>query len=127
MTNTVLLVDDEPVFNFIADTHIKRVDPSANVFSVFNGKEALTILQEAFKGERKVPTHIFVDLNMPVMDGFSFLEAFKKLPELYIHDIKVFVVTTSLNPLDKERVKSYNFPNYVNKPLSTEFLKSILI
>ena len=126
MSNTILLIDDEAVFNFIAESHIKRIDPSCQIFTVFNGKDALAFLDDAFKLLKEKPTHIFVDLNMPVMDGFVFLEEFRKLAPNDTSGIKVFVLTTSVNPLDKARATSYGIDGYISKPLSTEFLKSIL-
>jgi len=126
MPNVILLIDDEPVFNFIAESHIKRIDPSAEVFSVFNGKEAITFLEDAFNGKIKTPTHIFLDLNMPIMDGFSFLTEYKKLSKAYKTDIQVIIVTSSTNLLDKARTRHFDVNNYINKPISTEQLKYIL-
>lgn len=126
MSNIVLLVDDEPVFNFIAESHIKRIDPSSEVFSVFNGKEAIDLLNTAFMGQVKIPTHIFLDINMPVMDGMSFLAEYQKLSHALTAGIKIVILTTSNNPLDKARAQSYHIEYYINKPISTENLKSIL-
>ncbi|MFD0997792.1 response regulator [Ohtaekwangia kribbensis] len=126
MSNIVLLVDDEPVFNFIAESHIKRIDPSSEVFSVFNGKEAIDLLNNSFMGQVKIPTHIFLDINMPVMDGMSFLAEYQKLSNAQTAGIKIVILTTSNNPLDKARAQSYHIEYYINKPISTENLKSIL-
>jgi CheY-like chemotaxis protein len=90
MSNVILLVDDEPVFNFIADSHI------------------------------------FLDLNMPVMDGFTFLHEYKKLLTAQTNNTKVVVLTSSNNPWDKAHVQSYDIDNYINKPKSTQHLKYVL-
>jgi CheY-like chemotaxis protein len=126
MSNVILLVDDEPVFNFIADSHIKRIDSSSEVFSVHNGKEALDFLHRAINGQLKMPTHIFLDLNMPVMDGFTFLHEYKKLLTAQTNNTKVVVLTSSNNPWDKAHVQSYDIDNYINKPKSTQHLKYVL-
>jgi CheY-like chemotaxis protein len=126
MPNTVLLVDDEPVFNFITENLLKRINLAKEVYSVFNGKEAMTLLQDAFAGVRNIPSHIFLDLNMPVMNGFSFLEEFNKLPPNQRDDIKIIVVSSSQNPLDIAKAKSYGIEDYISKPLSPDVLKQIL-
>jgi CheY-like chemotaxis protein len=127
MSQTILLVDDEPVFNFIAESHIKRVNPSYEVYSVFNGKEALAYLNESLSGRLKIPSHIFLDLNMPIMNGFTFLEEFKKFSTDVQRSIQIFVVSTSVNPFDLTQAKAYGISDYINKPLSTDFLKSVLV
>ena len=120
MPNTVLLVDDEPVFNFITENLLKRINLAKEVYSVFNGKEAMKLLQDAFAGVRNIPSHIFLDLNMPVMNGFSFLEEFNKLPPDQRDDIKIIVVSSSQNPLDIAKAKSYGIEDYISKPLSPD-------
>lgn len=126
MPNTVLLVDDEPVFNFITENLLKRINLAKEVYSVFNGKEAMKLLQDSFAGVRSIPSHIFLDLNMPVMNGFSFLEEFNKLPADQRDDIKIIVVSSSQNPSDIARAKSLGIEDYISKPLSPDILKQIL-
>jgi CheY-like chemotaxis protein len=125
-SHTVLLVDDEPVFNFITESLLKRVNLVKEVYSVFNGREAMKLLQESFQGLHNIPSHIFLDLNMPIMNGFSFLEEFSKLPRDQKDDIKIIVVSSSENPSDIAKVKSYGVEDYISKPLSPDTLKEIL-
>ncbi len=113
----VMLVDDMDIFNFIMKKLIDNVDPIHEVYDFINPEEALGKLQEIN------PDVIFLDLNMPVMDGWDFLLEMQK------QDLnqKVFVLTSSTSELDRRR--SLDFKNVVNfliKPISEEEISFIL-
>ena len=95
-----------------------------------NGKGALEVFKNIERtGEQDYalfPEVIFLDLNMPIMDGFQFADEFEKLPESLKMKTKIVILTTSINPSDIERSKKYaQIIKFVNKPLTQAVLSSI--
>ena len=124
--DSVLLVDDDPISNFISTALIQHLHLTDNIHAVANGKEALTYLKEhaILKTSLIYPEVIFLDLNMPVMDGFDFLDRFNKtMPDLS-RVCKVFVLTSSESPLDIDRCRKYDIAGYISKPLDEDKLKT---
>ncbi|MEK6478926.1 response regulator [Catalinimonas sp. 4WD22] len=121
--NKVMLVDDDEVSNFITTEILNTINLADYILVATNGKEALELLH--YPSENKTeqdidccPDLIFLDLNMPVMDGFEFLEAC----ELCEGDkIKVVVLTSSTNQKDIEEARKYpQVKYYLSKPLTAD-------
>jgi len=119
------IVDDDPIYIF-ATRKIMKMAGFCNSFLVFhNGKEALDNLKAIIKAGDQVPDIILLDLNMPIMDGWQFLDEFVKVQ----HDkvITIYIVTSSIDPEDIKRAKSYEMVNnYVIKPVTEKKLQEIL-
>lgn len=93
--NTVLLVDDDETTNFLNKFFIKQLDSELNVETVSNGKEAIDFIQ-ANKGNGLLPALIILDTNMPVMNGWDFLDAFQDEFDESVKDNTVVVMLTAL-------------------------------
>ncbi|MFL1897123.1 response regulator [Aquimarina sp. 2-A2] len=119
------IVDDDPIFVF----GIKKVMELANFcngFLVFkNGREALDKLKAIISSGEKLPDILLLDLNMPILDGWQFLEEFTKIP--CSKKITIYIVTSSVDPQDVAKAKSYELvSDYIVKPISVKRLKEIL-
>jgi CheY-like chemotaxis protein len=125
--NAVLLVDDDDATNFYHEIVLEEWGKAKKVYVAVNGKFAIDFLKEhdSFRYER--PSLILLDINMPVMDGFEFLEAYRTLDEELKASFVVVMLTTSLHPNDQNRAHDFSeLRGYINKPLSTEQLDAIL-
>lgn len=126
--NCTLVVDDDPISCFINEKIIEAASLTAHAYLAHNGKEALDFIDtncDIVVVTPKCPDLIFLDLNMPVMNGFEFLDAFQKLEFKAKSDIQIVVLTSSSNFLDIERIQKYNVRGYINKPLTVERLESL--
>jgi CheY-like chemotaxis protein len=119
----IILVDDDETSNFLNNLLIRQLNIFEKVEIVKNGKEALHIVNSY--QEIDLPEVILLDINMPVMDGFEFLEEFYKLKKLNSTKTKVIILTSSDSNKDLERAKSFNIAGYINKPLTKEKLEKI--
>jgi len=126
MMKRVLLVDDDKICNFIAESTLNRMGVAKEVHSALNGQEALDLFNGYFQGDVAVPDIIFLDLNMPIMDGFQFIDAFKKLDFPKKENILIVILTSSMNPQDIQQAKSLGIDHYMAKPINEEKIMTLL-
>ncbi len=122
--NLACIIDDDPIFIF-GTKKIMQLSDICDSFMIFhNGKEALTKLKAIVKGGEELPEIILLDLNMPIMDGWQFLEAFVEIPTL--KTIHIYIVSSSVDPEDIKRSKQFkNVNNYIIKPIAVEKIREI--
>lgn len=121
-----LLIDDDSVCNFLNKKTLERTGFVNDIQTVLNGKEAIDLFKSYYQESRQLPDLVLLDLNMPIMDGFGFLEAFKALPSPDKENVKIIVVTSSQDPKDISRAKELGIKQYLTKPLMEETLRVAL-
>ena len=125
---TVCIIDDDPIFVFGATRLMKQYDFSESIVVYTNGREALDHLKPLMESKNldTIPDLIFLDLNMPVLDGWGFLDEFTKIDPPKI--MKVYIVTSSISNFDKQKAKEYAeaVKEYVIKPITPVRLKEII-
>jgi CheY-like chemotaxis protein len=125
---SVLLVDDDDDSNFISEIIIKKSSIADSIACVKNGNEALKFIKNYISilpnnTNLKYEQVIFLDLHMPVMDGFDFLEKLNSDFPKYADMFKIYILTSSSNPADIERTEQFRIEGYINKPLDMTKLK----
>ncbi|NJB36981.1 MULTISPECIES: response regulator [Flavobacteriaceae] len=121
------VVDDDPIFLFGMKILLKKIGFSNDLLVFKNGQEAIDGLVERLNNNQPLPEVIFLDLNMPIMDGWEFLEDFVKIPNHNREKVKIYVVSSSIDARDHERAKELNVvSNYFVKPITEEDLKKIM-
>jgi len=125
MKKNVLLVDDDYIFNFLSQSILERIGITNEVYTALNGKEALGLLSNGTQ-RRFIPDVILLDLNMPIMDGFTFLEAFKKLNLPDKEKVTIIVVTSSEDPDDIMKARRMGVDHYIPKPVTEKDLRQAL-
>lgn len=121
--STVMLVDDNSMDNFINKRLMESCGFSQNIITCQSGKEALGYLE---KNSTALPDLIFLDINMPEMDGFTFLDEYEKLQSNVHQHCKVIMLSTSESFKDLNRANKNKFVRkFLNKPLMPEALMVI--
>ncbi|NVK53116.1 MAG: response regulator [Flavobacteriaceae bacterium] len=125
--NTILLIDDDPATNFLHKLIIKKEDCTENIICIQSAKEALDYLKTRNeKGIYPHPEMIFLDINMPGMNGWEFLNEYEKNEKEQKAKI-VVMLTTSLDPEDKKKADNIKEINrFISKPLTSEKLREVL-
>jgi CheY-like chemotaxis protein len=122
----VLLIDDDPDSNILNSWLIKRKF-SSEIDAVENAIDGLNLLKKKNLEGKNLPDMIFLDLRMPLMDGFGFLSEFEKLDKNIINHCKIVVLTSSFDRADHEKAIANKFvKSYINKPLSLEALDKLI-
>lgn len=126
--NKVLLVDDDDISNYLTEVLIQKLDFSGEIEVYKNGEEALNYIRDCIINQNglQIPELVILDINMPVMDGFEFLEEFEKLQKSNNIDIPVVMLTTSNYNNDIQKAQRYKVAGFVNKPLTEEKFLEIL-
>lgn len=120
----VMLIDDDEVFNFISVHMMKTYNFASHVDVYLSPNEAVKKLTELPPDE--FPDCIFLDLDMPSMDGWDFLDAFKNLHLIHSQRCAVFILTSSVSDSDTARILKYpEICELISKPLSAEKLNEI--
>ena len=126
--NTILLVDDDPDCNFLHRRLLRKSACSERVVVTQDADDAIAFITEAAEEEPgRLPELVLLDINMPGMNGWEFLDEFEKLPESIRSNIKVIILTSSLNPDDKNRADANpSVAGMYDKLLTREIIREIL-
>lgn len=132
--NAVMLIDDNEIDNLINQKIIESSNICNHIFTHTGGKGAIEFLRNAEKiaeaagNKGLMPEIIFLDIDMPLMDGFQFLDEFENLSENIRNHCKIVMLTSSINSKDVKKSKRYgNVKEYINKPLTKESLKALSV
>ena len=113
----VYIIDDDEIIIYLTDRLITEEEFCEKNTTFENGLKALEKLKDALAAKEELPDLMLVDLNMPVMDGWEFIEQFEKL-ELP-KPIPIFIFTSSINPIDTEKAHQHKtIKGYIQKPLT---------
>lgn len=125
----ILLIDDSEATNYMNQYFFEKLDACDRIDVATNGQEGLDYLM-SIKEENwdtEMPDLILLDIKMPVLDGFGFLEQYEKLPSDMRKSVITVLLTTSMSQSDRDRAKEYESVNsFLNKPLTIGHVKTLL-
>ncbi len=128
----VMLIDDNEIDNLINQKMIEAAGIAEHIYTHTGARSAIEFLKNLEKLDKEtkdvLPDIIFLDIDMPLMDGFQFLDEFEKLSDNTKQKCKVVMLTSSINPQDVNKSKKYSYvKKYINKPLSQDNLANLEI
>lgn len=124
-----MLIDDSDMDNFINQRVLEASFFAEKIYTFTNGLSAIEFLENLYVNkdcvEEMIPDVIFVDLNMPLVNGFQFIEKFFELPDIF-RSCKIVILTSSVNPNDKATAAALNKDIiFLHKPLHEEAIKHL--
>ncbi|OIQ36011.1 MAG: hypothetical protein BM555_03560 [Crocinitomix sp. MedPE-SWsnd] len=122
----ILLIDDDQTNNFLVKHMLNKINAVVNIHIALNGQEGLYKIDE-FSKAGIVLDLIFLDINMPVMNGFEFLDEYQKLPEECHSKTTIMMISSSVHPDDIKKINSYEcVDEFVEKPLTVQIIEELI-
>ena len=122
----VMVIDDSQIDRFVAEYNLRKYLFAEEIILQNSAKGALEYLKARTDKPEEIPQFIFLDIRMPEMDGFQFLEEYEKLPDEIKKKCIIMMLSSSLSPDDHERAEKNKFVNrFLNKPLDIEKLDAL--
>jgi two-component system, chemotaxis family, chemotaxis protein CheY len=123
----IAIIDDDKIFQLTASKTIIATQLTDKLLQFENGEEALQFIHDNLGNPTLLPDYIFLDINMPFVDGWMFLEDYAKLKSRLTKPVKIYMVSSSIDPRDIARAKSNNnVSDYVVKPVTREKFAELL-
>ncbi|WP_047417129.1 response regulator [Cellulophaga sp. Hel_I_12] len=127
MFENIYMIDDDPIYLFLAKKLFIEQKFSQNIKTFENGKIAIESLLNSQNLKENLPDIIFLDLNMPLMNGWEFLDSLNAAPIPNKENITIIVMSSSINPMEIDMIKSYPVvQDYIVKPLTPADLQKLL-
>ena len=125
--NSILLIDDDDATNFYNQMVLEEMGIAKKIYVMTSAEDALLLLKTPDENNHFItPNLIILDINMPGMDGWEFLEHYESLEECMKAKFVIAMLTTSLNPDDKEKASQLKIQAFMNKPLEKDQFLSLL-
>lgn len=121
MLESIMCIDDDPITLMLFKKVVKKASFTKEIINASNGDEAIILINN-FK-EKTRPQLIFLDLNMPVIGGWEFLDLFNSSNHPNLNNTKIIILTSTIDPEDIKKAKSYpNVIEFLSKPITVEML-----
>lgn len=124
--NCILIIDDDPASNAVTEELLKQLYFSDQIVTVLNGEEALTFIEEFYNEKETFPELILIDIKMPGMDGFKFVEILNSLPFADKDTFRISALTSSSDARDRELMEKLGVDHYIVKPLNSSKVREML-
>ncbi len=123
----ILLIDDDRIYQFAARKTIEATGFAGNILVCSNGEDAINYLKINSKNQNFLPDVIFLDVNMPIMNGWEFLDAYGNLKDNLKKPVIIYVVSSSVDEFDVSKSRNYDtVTGYIVKPVLREKFRQIL-
>lgn len=123
----ICLIDDDDIYQFTFTKGLKSSKVAKRILVFSDGEEAMDFMLDNVSNPEALPDVIFLDINMPVMDGWEFLEEFVELKPKVGKEITIYMVSSSVDPADVDRAKAISdVSDYLIKPVGEDQLSKII-
>lgn len=127
MTKTLCIIDDDELYKLLLKKTINNLKSTTKVISFANGEEAILGLLENKSDPSKLPDTILLDINMPVMDGWEFMEEYLSVQKEFSKTMTIYIASSSIAHQDIEKSKTYKeISGYLIKPIVKSTVASLL-
>lgn len=118
------IIDDDGIFVFVLQKLMQKTAHFEKVVNIGNGLDAIDVLVRQYDRDRTLPDLIFLDLNMPVLDGWQFLDEVEKLP--FKDQLHIYIISSSIDVREMQKAAEYTtVRRFVSKPVTLDWLNDI--
>ena len=122
----ILIIDDDEINNFIAAKLIDKIPPKAKVSTCVNGQEGIDFVKNKLNNQDEFPDIIFLDINMPLMNGWEFLEEYEHIKNDIKKKVTINMLSSSVYNDDITKAETYSTVNkFISKPLTIDKIKDL--
>lgn len=122
----ILIIDDDEINNFIAAKLIDKIPPKAKVSTCINGKEGINFVKSKLDNQAEFPDIIFLDINMPIMNGWEFLEEYEQLKSNINKKVTINMLSSSVYNDDIIKAETFTTVNkFISKPLTVDKIRDL--
>lgn len=126
-TKIICVIDDDDIYKYAVKRAVKVNKLTNKIITFSNGEEALDFLEDNLNEKDNIPDIIFLDINMPIMDGFEFIEEYIKLKPSVGKKITIYMVSSSIDEADIKKAKSISeVSDYLLKPIKPKELSELI-
>ena len=123
----ICIIDDDDVYQYTVTRALKSDSLAKKILVFSDGEEALDFMIENIASNDNLPDVIFLDVNMPIMDGWQFLEEYIKLKPRVGKQIAIYMVTSSVDPVDVDRAAKFSeISDYLVKPIQPDQIRELV-
>lgn len=123
----ICLIDDDDIYKYTITRTIKTNKLARKILMFSNGEEALEFMIDNVGNNQNLPDVIFLDINMPILDGFQFMEEYVKIKPRVGKEVTIYMVSSSVDPVDLAQAKQISeISDYIIKPITPEQLSAIV-
>lgn len=128
MTNpTICIIDDDDSYRYLFNREIRALHFVNKTLSFSDGEEAIHFFKQYHDRADEIPDVVFLDINMPIMDGWDFLQEYTKLKSSLCKPVAIYMISSSIDEADKNRAHNIKeLSAYIVKPIATQELYEIL-
>ncbi|MDX2283671.1 MAG: response regulator [Bacteroidia bacterium] len=124
--NRICIVDDDWIYQLVIRRMIEKQTPPPQVLTYSNGQEAIDALRAAAADADALPDVLLLDINMPVMDGWEFMDEYLQLKSSLVKPLRIYIISSSIAPQDHEKARSYaDISGFLTKPVTEETLERL--
>lgn len=125
---TFCIVDDDDIYQFTTSLLLKKTDLVNKIIVFSNGLKAINFLKDEMGTKENIPDVLFLDINMPVMDGWEFLEEYLLIKPMMPKTVVIYMVSSSVNEKDVLKAKSISaLSGYLVKPISSQNIMEVIL
>lgn len=125
--DTFCIIDDDDIYQLTTSILLKKTELVKKIIVFSNGLEAINFLKSEIGQEDNIPDIVFLDVNMPVMDGWEFLEEFLLIKSTLPKTVVIYMVSSSVDERDVSKAKSISsLSGYIVKPISNQNIIDVI-
>lgn len=126
--NTFCIIDDDDIYQFTTSVLLKKTDLVNKIILFSNGLKAINFFKEELGNIENIPDILFLDVNMPVMDGWEFLEEYLLIKPMIPKTVIIYMVSSSVDEKDVLKAKSIStLSGYLVKPISSKNILEVIL